>query len=399
MSTSETPSIPLPTRSPNPGGPIMLLTQGHAGDRLGARLIPALRQRFPQHEITGIGGERMRAQGARLLARTDEVSAMGWTGLVPILPRLLRAIRDTASASRDPLPACVVAVDVWQPLRFLHRKGSHLLQIPHICYLPPGPNFIGQSRVHGAVGGVFRSVITPFAHQERLYREAGGHVRGGGHAGLQAMLEEVRPQPFERREPLLALLPGSRALEVRYSLDVQYAAAQQLIERYPELKPIVCCANAEVQQVVERRYPGLAHSRNARDVLARARFGIICSGTAALEAAVLGCPGVVTYHGSPLQRWEWRTFHVEKITKLRQAGIASPYVSLPNIIAGKELYPEVIDGPIGAIVQAALPMLGGDLRALQDALAAVSASLNWEDAGAVVAEEIALRAGVGDGRK
>lgn len=372
----------------------MLLTQGHAGDRLGARIIPALRQRFPSHEITGIGGERMLKQGARLLARTDEVSAMGWTGLLPILPRLLRSIRDTAAGSRDPLPSCVVAVDVWQPLRFLHRKGPHLLQVPHICYLPPGPNFIGQARVHTAVGQVFRSIITPFAHQERLYREAGGHVRGGGHAGLQMMLEEVTPRPFEVREPVLALLPGSRALEVRYSLDVQYAAAQQIIARHPELTPVVCCANAEVQQVVERRYPGLKHSRNAREVMARARFGIICSGTAALEAAVLGCPGVVTYHGSPLQRWEWRTFHVEKITKLRQAGIASPYVALPNIIAGKALYPEVIDAPTEDVVQAALPMLSGDLRALSAELASVSASLNWEDAGQIVAEEVAARAGL-----
>jgi len=394
MPTPETTPTPLPERSPNPSGPILLLTQGHAGDRLGARLIPALRARFPEREITGIGGERMVAQGARLLARTDEVSAMGWTGLLPILPRLLRSIRDTAAGSLNPLPACVVAVDVWQPLRFLHRKGPHLLQVPHVCYLPPGPNFIGESRVHRAVGQVFRSIITPFAHQERLYRAAGGHVRGGGHAGLQAMLEEVRPRPFEAREPVLALLPGSRALEVRYSLDVQYAAARRIVERHPELTPIVCCANTEVQQVVERRYPGLKHSRNAREVMARARFGIICSGTAALEAAVLGCPGVVTYHGSPLQRWEWRTFHVEKITKLRQEGIASPYVALPNIIAGTDLYPEVIDGPVEAIVQAVLPMLSGDLRALQDALDAVSASMNWQDAGEVVAEEIAGRCGL-----
>lgn len=394
-SASSAPRSPA-ERSPNPTGPILLLTQGHAGDRLGARLVPALRERFPRHELTGIGGERMRGQGVRLLARTDEISAMGWTGLLPILPRLLRSIRDTAAGSREPLPACVVAVDVWQPLRFLHRKGPHLRQVPHLCYLPPGPNFIGQSRVHGAVSQLFRSIITPFAHQERLYREAGGTVRGGGHAGLQAMLEEVRPRSFAERESVLALLPGSRALEVRYSLDVQYAAAREILQQRPELKPVVCCANADVQRVVERRYPGLAVSRNAREVMARAKFGIICSGTAALEAAVLGCPGVVTYHGSPLQRWEWRTFHVEKITRLREAGIASPYVALPNIIAGRALYPEVIDAPADQIVRAALPLLQGDLRALAGELEAVSDSLNWEDAGQVVAEQIALRAGLGD---
>ena len=378
-----------PAPSPNPHGPLLLLTQGHAGDRLGARLLPALRERFPDREITGIGGERMASAGARLLARTDEVSAMGWTGLLPILPRLLRAIHDTAVRSRNPLPSCVIAVDVWQPLRFLHKRGPHLRAVPHVCYLPPAPNFISTSRVHGAVSQAFASIVTPFAHQERLYREAGGTVRRGGHAGLQAMLEEVQPTPADPREPLLAILPGSRALEVRYSLDVQYAAAKQILQHHPGLQPVVCCANADVERQVTRHYPGLAVSRNAREVMARARLGIICSGTAALEAAVLGCPGVVTYHGSALQRWEWRNFHVEKLTKLRADGIASPYVALPNIIAGEELYPEILDTPAETITAAALRLLDGDVTAMRAALDRVTASLSWDDPGQVVAEEAA----------
>jgi lipid-A-disaccharide synthase len=380
--------------SPNPSGPLLLLTQGHAGDRLGARLLPALRARFPDREITGIGGERMQRAGVRLLARTDEISAMGWTGLLPILPRLLLAIRDTAARSRNPLPSCVVAVDVWQPLRFLHRRGPHLQAIPHVCYLPPAPNFTGTSRVHGAVSRAFASIVTPFAHQERLYREAGGHVRGGGHAGLQAMLEEVRPVASGQREPVLALLPGSRALEIRHSLSIQYEAARQILKQHPALQPVVCCANADVERQVQRLYPELTCSRNAREVMARAQFGIICSGTAALEAAVLGCPGVVTYHGSPLQRWEWRTFHVEKLTKLRADGIASPYVALPNIIAGEELYPEVLDAPAQQITAAALRLLGGNLGAIRTALDRVTASLSWEDPGQVVAEEAARVSGI-----
>ncbi|MGV3724533.1 MAG: hypothetical protein ACO1SX_26865 [Actinomycetota bacterium] len=381
--------------TPDPQRPLLLLTQGHAGDRLGARLVPALQERFPGRPITGIGGQRMTQAGVRLLARTDEVSAMGWTGLLPILPRLLRSIAQTAAGSRDPLPACVVAVDVWQPLRFLHKKGPHLREVPHVCYLPPGPNFVGESRVHAAVSKAFASIITPFAHQERLYRAAGGKVRAGGHAGLQAMLEEVTPLPADGRENVLALLPGSRALEIRYSLEVQYEAARRIIEQHPELTPVVCCANDEVAREVRRRFPGLQASCNAREVMARARFGIICSGTAALEAAVLGCPGVVTYHGSPLQRWEWKTFHVEKLAKLRAAGIASPYLSLPNIIAGRELYPEIIDRPTAEITEAALRLLSGDLASLQASLAEVRGSLNWDDAGQVIADEVAQVIGEG----
>ena len=364
--------------------PILLLTQGHAGDRLGASLTHSLRKRFPDRPLAGIGGLRMQEAGVQLLARTDNVSAMGWTGLIPILPRLLRTLALTARGSREPLPACVVAVDVWQPLRFLHRKGPHLAAVPHVCYLPPGPNFVGPSRLHGAVAAAFRAVVTPFAHQRRLYAEAGAHVLSAAHSGLLALRQELTPLGPREREPILALLPGSRELEIRYSLPVQYDAAKRIIAQHPDLRPIVCCADERVEARARRLFPELEVSRQTREVLARARFGIICSGTAVLEAALLGCPGVVTYHGSALQRWEWRTFHVDKLARLRKEGIASPYVALPNIISDRELYPELLDAPSDRIAGRALEYLAQDAGEAREALEAVGASLSWEDPGEVI---------------
>ena len=367
--------------------PILLLTQGHAGDRLGARLAQSLRERFPDRELIGLGGNRMRDAGVRIIARTDTLSAMGYTGLLPLLPRALWTLRQAARGVKQSPPAGVIAVDFWQPLRFLHRATPQLAEVPHLCYLPPGPNFIGQSRVHAAVARAFGSIVTPFPHQARLFREAGGHIVPGAHAGLQTCREEGQPLPADARENLLALLPGSRSLEVRYSLPVQYAAAREILARYPELVPVVCCADERVERLVQRLYPGLKTERNGRAVMARARFGLICSGTAALEAAILGCPGVVTYHGSPLQRWEWRRFHVDALARLRAQGIASPYVSLPNIMAGEELYPEQLDTPAEAVAEATLRELSGDLRAKREKLDRVTEMLAWEDAGQVVARE------------
>lgn len=374
---------------PSQPAPILLLTQGHAGDRLGARLAGSLRARFPGRELHGLGGLRMRDAGVRLLARTDGLSAMGYSGVLPLLPRALAVLAATARATRKEPPACVLAVDFWQPLQLLHRAAPHLLELPHLCYLPPGPNFVGHSRVHDAVSRRFGSLITPFPHQQRLYGAAGGRVVPAAHAGLQISREEGAPLPAEARENLLALLPGSRDLEVRHSLPVQRAAAARLAESYPELVPVVCCADERVERMVRRLYPGLKTERNGRAVLARARFALICSGTAALEAAILGCPGVVTYHGSALQRWEWRRFHVRPLARLREAGIASPYISLPNIIAGEELYPEQIDTSAEEIAAAAHRGLSADPRRVRGALDAVTAALAWEDAGTVVAEEAA----------
>lgn len=331
----------------------------------------------------------MAEAGVRILARTDGISAMGWTGLLPKLPGVLATILRAASATKNPLPACVVAVDVWQPLQFLHKRAPHLRGLPHICYLPPGPNFIGPARVHRVAAGVFRSIITPFPHQARLYAEAGARVVPAAHSGLQAYREQYPALPAAERESILALLPGSRALEVAHGLAVQYAAARQIAARHPELTPVVCCASAEVEREVRRLAPEVRTSRDARETLSRARFAIICSGTAALEAAVLGCPGVVTYHGSALQRWEWNTFHVPKLAKLRAAGIASPYIALPNIITGEELYPERIDVPAEIVAETALRELDVDPLVQRERLDAVTRMLSWEDAGETVAAELA----------
>lgn len=365
------------------------MTQGYAGDRLGARLVSGLRARFPGRELIGLGGERMASLGVRLVARTDRISAMGVSGLLPQVPGIVRSMLQAASATRETPPACIIAVDVWQPLRYLHRFAPHLKPLPHLCYLPPGPNFIGLSRVHKAVAERFVSIVTPFPHQQRLFQEAGGRVRLAAHAGLQTCREEAQPLPWSERENVLALLPGSRAAEIACSLPVQFEAARRIVETHPALKPVVCCASEEVARQVERRFPGLEHRPNARQVMARARFGLICSGTASLEAAILGCPGVVTYNGTALQRWEWHTFHVSKLTELRAKGIASPYLVLPNIIAGMELYPEVIDAPASAIAARALEELSGDLAARHRSLAGIPETLPWNDAGEAIADEIA----------
>jgi lipid A disaccharide synthetase len=97
---------------------------------------------------------------------------------------------------------------------------------------------------------------------------------------------------------------------------------------------------------------------------------------------------VVTYHGSARQRWEWRRFHVQALARLRATGTASPYIALPNIIAGRELYPERIDAPAETVADSALRELEADPADRRDALDAVAAALSWDDAGAAVAEEV-----------
>jgi lipid-A-disaccharide synthase len=369
--------------------PILVLTQGYAGDRLGAALAPALLRRFPDRPLHGTGGARMAEAGVRVVARTDRISAMGYSGLLPTLPRTLLTLLETRLRTGSPCPACVVAVDIWQPLRFLHRAAPHLAELPHVCYLPPSPNLIGACRVHAAASAAFTALVAPFKHQEVLYSAAGARVVPGAHAGLEAARREASPYPAEAREPILALVPGSRALEIRFSLPIQLEAARRIQSRHPSLRPVVCCVDGDLERWVARRFPAVGTTTRTRETLAQARLGLICSGTAVLEAAVLGCPGVVTYHGSRLQRWEWERFHVPGLARLRAAGIASPYLALPNIISGRELYAEHLNGTPLAIADAALVLLEQEPAALRPPLDAVAAQLNWNDAGEAVADQVA----------
>jgi lipid-A-disaccharide synthase len=367
---------------------ILIIAQGHAGDRLGAALAPAIQRALPGYELVGAGGAAMRAAGVRLVERTDGFSAMGWTGVLPLLPELwLRAQRCLAAWRRN-LPAAVVAIDVWQPLCYFHRHLPALARVPNICYFPPGPNLIGPARVHTNAAAAFRSIVTPFPHQERLYGAAGARVRMAAHAGLQALRTQVSPLPFDEREPILALLPGSRTMEVKYGLPVQWNAARLLAASHPELRPVVCCASEAVEAAVRRRYPEAKTTRETRETLARARFTLVCSGTASLEAALLGCPGVVTYNVSQLQRWEWYTFHQPRMRRLCVAGITAPYVAMPNILAGDALYPEALDARPGELALLARERLSMDLAEHSRRVLEVADHLCWDDAGEVVAEEL-----------
>ncbi len=369
--------------------PLLLLTQGFAGDRLGACLAPALRAQFPHRPLLGLGGARMAEAGVQLAARTDTLSAIGYSGLLPLLLPGLWALRQTRQQLRRELPAAVIAVDFWQPLALLHRVAPSLTTVPHICYLPPAPNLIGAGRVHAAVARVFHSTLTPFPHQERLFQGAGAAVFRAAHAGLELCRKEATPLPAADRAPVLALLPGSRTLEIRYSLPEQLEAARRISTHHPDLQPVVCCAGREAEALVQRRHPGVRTSLGARATLAEARFALVCSGTAVLEAAVLGCPGVMTYYGSALQRWEWRRFHVPKLEELRRRGIASPYIALPNILHSAGVYPEAIGAAPAVVAELALQQLEDDPESLRAPLDAVTQSLAWNDAGTAVAERVA----------
>jgi lipid-A-disaccharide synthase len=205
-------------------------------------------------------------------------------------------------------------------------------------------------------------VVLPF--EAELYAREGGHVSFVGHplldrvAPAQGREETLARHGFAPRSRLLALLPGSRRGEIRYLLKPLLEAARVLCADH-NLVAVVALAptltESDLESVVPRE--DLNEIRLIRDdtysIIAASQLALVASGTATLEAALLGCPMVIAYRGSAL------TYMLGRILV---RGV--DYFGMPNILAGRRLVPELLQRQVNAsnLVRAAEPMLAEPLH-------------------------------------
>jgi len=284
----------------------------------------------------------LRAAGAEILQDIDELSAMGFVEVVRHLPRLRRLerrLRDFLAAER---PSVVVPVDY---PGFNLRIAAHAkrLGIPVIYYVGPQIWAWGAGRLPRIARAVDRMlVVLPF--EEEIYRRAGVAVEFVGHPLLER-LEGAPGREAARialglpdRAPVLGLVPGSRSQEVRRILPVMLATARRLRSRFPDLETVVSVATSVRAEEYARagvEDDGGAVRRmggGAERILAAADVLLVTSGTATLEAAVMGTPLAVLYRTSTL------TWVLGRIL------VRIPRISLVNIVAGEDLVPEFLQG-------------------------------------------------------
>jgi len=323
------------------------LVAGEAsGDTLGAGLIEELRKLAPDAEFVGMAGPKMIAAGCEPWYRSDEIAVMGFFEVLPHLRRILALRRElVARIERERVDAFIGidAQDFNKPAEArLKRAGIKTVQ-----YVSPQVWAWRQSRV-ATIRDAVDLVLCVLPFEPKFYAAHGVNAKFVGHPLADAIPLEIDKAAARARlrlpldKPVLAVLPGSRRSEVSRLSAPFMATAAWLESRVPDLTVAVAIASDSIAELFHEATFGLDVSRaklipqRAREIMAAADVVLTASGTASLEALLTKRPMVVAYKMVPLTYWLLRRLGVSKL----------PYFSLPNLLAGRALVPEFVQGQV-----------------------------------------------------
>jgi lipid-A-disaccharide synthase len=344
----------------------LLISAGEvSGDLQGGLLIQALHQEAAQRnwvlDITALGGERMAAAGATLLAETTRIGAIGLLESLPYIRSTLAIQKQLQTALKTNPPDLTVLIDYPGaniPLAgYLKRTYA---RSPIIYYIAP------QEWVWAFGKGTTRQIVERtdqilaiFAQEAEYYAAQGAKATWVGHPFVDALAS--RPRREEARQQLgippeqiaIALLPASRRQELRQILPILSTAAQQIQQQVPTAHFWIPVAQAgfrqPLQTMIEQCGLHATLAEDAQLTLAAVDLTIGKSGTVNLEAALLGIPQIVVYRVHPFSGWLYR----------KLLGFKVPYISPVNLIAKRALVPELLQEAAtpDAIAQLALDLL------------------------------------------
>jgi lipid-A-disaccharide synthase len=359
-------------------GPRVAMVAGEAsGDILGSRVIRALRQCYPNLTVEGIGGPLMQAEGMVSHFPLERLAVMGFVDPLKRLPELLGIRSNLKHRYRDDPPDLFLGIDapdfnlrLERRLREAGVRTAHLVS-PTIWAWRPGR----IKKIRRAVD----LMLCLFPFEPAIYADAGVRALFVGHP----LADEIEPglQTGPARSllaipedgPVLGVLPGSRGGEVERVGPEFLAAAARLQAENPMLRVLLPCASPERRAQIETllaQYPGLCATLvdgRSREVMAASDVLLLASGTAALEAMLSERPMVVAYRMSGLS---WSLVRRMAITK---------FASLPNILAGRAVVPELLQEALtpDALVAALRPLLAGD-RSQLESFRSINATLRQD---------------------
>jgi lipid-A-disaccharide synthase len=368
--------------------PIMVIAGEASGDLHGATLCRALRALAPGRRLIGMGGDRMAAAGLERLADVTAAAAIGGTEAFGPIPTLLAAWRRARAALAGPeRPAALVLID-FPEFNLRLARVARRVGIPVAYFVPPQVWAWRPWRMHAIRRRVSR-VLAVFPFEAALYREAGVPVEFVGHPVLDALEGAPTREAARRRLGLgadglvIGVLPGSRAQEIAGTLPVLREVAARIAAAHPGVRFVLAAAplvasgastGRDVGGLIEKvAGPSVASGASTGRgvgglisklagceppiqvvhgdtyaVMRAADLLLVASGTATLEAALLGTPMVVCYRFSRLtEAW------VRLLTLV-------PWISLPSIVLGRAVVPELYQRTftVERVTAAALGLLG-----------------------------------------
>jgi len=299
----------------------------------GAQLIEALRRTDPQLEFFGVGGNRMRAAGCDTVVDAKDLSVVGITEILSHLPRIYGLFHHLIKEADKRKPDLAIVIDSpafnWRVARQMKKRG-----IPVVYYVAPQFWAWRQGRVRLLRKYVDKALVI-FPFEEKFYRDRGVDATFVGHPLADLPHPAVERTDYAAQFQLnpakhwITLMPGSRVKEVRMNLPTILEAAAQLGPEYEFLLPVaptldrtflISLIGQQPITLVSESLPALWHSR----------AGVIASGTATVEAAMMRTPFVMVYRVSPL------TYLLGK------PRVKVPRFAMVNLIAGEQVVPELV---------------------------------------------------------
>jgi len=322
----------------------------------GAQLIDALHRLDPQLEFFGVGGDRMRAAGCDTVVDAKDLSVVGITEILSHLPKIYGLFQRLIQEAEKRKPDLAIVIDSpafnWRVARQMKKRG-----IPVVYYVAPQFWAWRQGRVRLIRNYVDKALVI-FPFEEKFYRDRGVDATFVGHPLADLPQPAITRNDFAAQfhlDPVkhwITLMPGSRVKEVRMNLPTILEAAAQLGPVYEFLLPIAPTLDRGfLQSLISKQTPGKQRVTFVPESLAalfHSRAGIIASGTATVEAAMMRTPFVMVYRVSPL------TYLLGK------PRVKVPRFAMVNLIAGMEVVPELVQhdftaGKVVAQVKEILP--------------------------------------------
>jgi lipid-A-disaccharide synthase len=306
-----------------------------SGDMYGAEVAQCLFRKFPECQMYGLGGPRMRDAGVELEGDISKTAVVGPFEMISSLGILYAVFRRIAERVESEPPTAAILID-FPDFNLRLAKRLKDANIPVIYYISPQLWAWREGRMK-QIRRLVNKMLVIFPFEEELYRKAGVDVEFVGHPLMDMVRTTKSKEQFcadyglDPKKAIVALLPGSRRKEVRFILPTMCEAATMIRSQKPETQFVLPIApgldRALLEEIINSREITIV-SNDTYNAIRYARAAIVASGTATLETALLGTPEVIVYRISKA------TWLLRFLAKVRLFGIV-------NIILGEEVVPEL----------------------------------------------------------
>lgn len=307
-----------------------------SGDIQSAELVKALKESGAEFDFVGMGGENLKNQGVRTLFHINELSVMGISEVLEALPRILKLLKRIKLALKQDKPDAIIVTDA-PDFNFRIIRMAKDLGIPVYYFIPPKVWAWRKYRLKFLQKHV-KKIYSILPFEVDFYQKNNVAIKYIGNP-LVHVVDRKKYQHIEPVPARIGLLPGSRKKEISALLPVFADMAEKMVQNNPDFQFFLVKAPQFSEEYMRSFWKcsvplTIIPAENRYEFLSGCEMIAAASGTAVLETALLGVPTLVTYKVNPF------SFLIAKLF------VHVPFVSLPNLILGKELFPELLQGEL-----------------------------------------------------